>query len=43
MKSLKLPKQKVRSPFKILTIGFLSIILVGAIILSLPISSSNGT
>ena len=43
MEKLKIPKQKVRSPFKILSLGFLSIIFIGTIILYLPISSSNGT
>lgn len=43
MNRLKIPKKKAKSPFKILTLGFLLIIFVGTVILSLPISSNTGT
>lgn len=38
----KIRKKKSLSPFKILAIGFASVILIGGILLSLPISSVTG-
>ena len=38
----ELKKKRNMSPFKILAIGFLTVILTGAILLTLPISTQSG-